>query len=191
MSSVFTRHRSELVMSYSNGNPKVTSFVGTGIDKWKTSSVTKMSNMFRGAAMAATMTVDLGGWDVAKVTDMSQTFWETNILGNGLDSWKTGSVTNMAGTFSKAVEMNGDLTAWDVSQVVTMEKMFDGAAKFEGKGLNTWSVAKVTDMSSTFRGATFLTSCNKRKIADAWNGNPNILTWATSWAKETCTKVRV
>ena len=70
-----------------------------------------------------------------------------------------------------------------------MEQTFQHAAKFKGIGLDKWVVAKVTNMANTFHLATGLTSCNKRKIADAWTPIGTVFA-ATSydedWAADTC-----
>ena len=88
--------------------------------------------------------------------------------------------------------MNADLSGWKVGNVVTLEQTFIYAYKFTGTGVDTWDVAKVTTMSNTFTSTTSLTTCNKRKIADAWNSSSVFVatTYDTDWAADTCT-VRV
>ena len=61
--------------------------------------------------------------------------------------------------------------------------------------LSKWNVDKVIIMTNTFAGnvQASLTSCNKRKIADAWKSNSKFGTATTvaDWSGETCAKVRV
>ena len=66
-----------------------------------------------------------------------------------------------------------------------MLHLFLGASSFLGNGLNTWNVAVVTNMNNTFNGATSLTSCNKRKIADAW-ASSTVFNYGSEWASDTC-----
>ena len=170
--------------SYSvNGNPKAESFVGTGLEKWSTGAVTKLQNTF---LQAQSMNADLGGWKVSRVTDMKSTFnTATKFVGTGLEKWTTGSVTSLRGTFRSASSVNADLGSWDTAKVTTMNLTFYKAVGFAGTGVSKWHVAKVTTMDDTFFGATSLTSCNKRTIADAWASN-TAFTYDTDWATDMC-----
>ena len=55
--------------------------------------------------------------------------------------------------------------------------MFENAELFEGEGLSYWMISKVknqqslsdTGVNAVFKGASALTACNKRKIADTWS----------------------
>ena len=67
--------------------------------------------------------------------------------------------------------MNADLSGWKVAKVVTLYGTFYGAYKFTGTGVDTWDVATVTRMDKIFGSTTSLTTCNKRKVADAWESS--------------------
>jgi surface protein len=84
--------------------------------------------------------------------------------------------------------MNADLTGWMVGKVVTLHQTFMSASKFTGTGVDTWDVAKVTTMGQPFT-STSLTTCNKRKIADAWKSSSVVVATPsdTAWAADTCT----
>ena len=139
-------------------NPKAMNFAGTDLSKWNTASATTMVYTFNGAAE---MNADVSGWNVAKVTLLYSTFGgASKFVGTGLSSWDTASATSLGHTFNGAVEMNADLSAWKVN--------------------------KVTDMINTFRSTSSLTSCNKRKIADAWKSSSAFFTYKTDWATDTC-----
>ena len=240
-SYAFSTGRNEAGDSAADGNPKAATFVGTGLDKWNTSSVTTLFNTFRNAGE---MNSDLSKWSVAKVTSLLHTFraaskfvgtglgsWDTssvttlhytfngagemnsdlskwsvakvttlhgtfhsasNFAGTGLDSWNTASVTTLSNTFFLASEMNSDLSIWNVAKVVSLLSTFKSASKFAGVGLDAWDVANVTQMAGTFTATTSLTTCNKRKIADAWKSSATFTgtTYDTDWAGEICPKVR-
>jgi len=184
----FSKNRNQAGGSFvGNGNPKAVTFVGTAISKWNTASAT---TLYRTFYEASAMNADLTGWKVGKVVTLRSTFnGASKFAGTGLSSWDTASATSLAYNFFNAKEMNADLTGWKVGKVVTLEHTFFSASKFTGTGVDTWDVAKVTDMGATFLSATSLTSCNKRKIADAWKSNAAFTktTYDTDWAADKCT----
>ena len=109
-------------------------------------------------------------------------------VGTAISMWNTTSATSLFYTFYGASEMNADLTGWKVGKVVALGNTFTGASKFTGTGLSAWDVAKVTSMTHTFTSTTSLTTCNKRKIADAWKSSAafTATTYDTDWAADAC-----
>ena len=186
-SHAFSIHRNQAGGSYVyNGNPKAATFVGTAISKWDTTSATSLYRTFWDASE---MNADLSGWKVAKVVTLRSTFdGASKFTGTGLSAWDTASATSLAYTFKGASEMNADLSGWKVAKVVTLQSTFYGASKFTGTGVDTWDVTKVNSMVSTFYSTTSLTTCNKRKIADAWKSSSVFVatTYDTDWAADTC-----
>jgi hypothetical protein len=182
-----SKHRNEAGGSFVNGgNPKAATFVGTAISKWNTASATSLYNTFY---YASAMNADLSGWKVAKVVSLALTFeGASKFNGTGLSAWDTASATTLSVTFRDASEMNADLSGWKVAKVVTLKQTFRGASKFTGTGVDTWDVAKVKRMDNTFISTTSLTTCNKRKIADAWKSNSVFAatTYDTDWATDMC-----
>ena len=142
---------------------------------------------------AAEMNGDLSKWTVAKVTTLRSMFYgAAKFTGTGLASWDTTSITTLFYTFNAASEMNSDVSKWNVAKVISLQATFKSASKFAGVGLDVWDVANVTKMADTFTATTSLTTCNKRKIADAWKSSATFTgtTYDTDWAGETCPKVR-
>ena len=159
-------------------------FAGTGLESWDTASVATLYYTFTGADK---MNADLSKWNVAKVKKLSNTFKSASkFAGAGLTSWDTSSVTTLLGTFHLASEMVADLSGWSVAKVTKLVQTFQGASKYDGVGLFKWNIAKVTDMSDTFTSATAITSCSKRRIADAWKSNSAFATLNTAWAADVC-----
>jgi surface protein len=187
----FSATRSEAGGS-GGSNPNAVTVVGTGISKWKTLAVTSMLQTFKGASA---MNADVGGWDVSRVTTLDNAFNAAEqFLGIGLDKWTTTVVTKLSSTFYGATKMNADLSAWDTANVGKMQNTFRSAHKFTGLGLRNWSVVKVTTMENMFNGASSLTPCNKRRVADAWASNTAFedTSYDTDWAADTCpVQVRV
>ena len=96
-----------------------------------------------------------------------------------ISKWDTSSVTELYGTFDGAKAFNGDLGKWITSNVKSMSYTFRGATSFTGTGVDLWNINKMEmrKMFRIFEGANenepsnALTSCSKRKIADAWKNN--------------------
>ena len=173
-------------------------FAGTGLSSWNTASVTNLYGTFMSASK---MNSDLSKWNVGQVTTLQNTFrGAAKFAGTGLGLWDTAKVTSLHTTFRYAGTMNSDLSQWNVAKVKELEYTFDSAYKFAGTGLSSWDIAKVNKMNyvfgwgpSTSSDRAPLTSCNKRRIADAWTaasdpgGTKFIATsYGTDWAGETC-----
>ena len=64
------------------------SFVGNGLEKWSTPAlVGSLYETFSGASSLGT--VNLGGWDVSRITNMASTFFVADqFVANGLQKWK-------------------------------------------------------------------------------------------------------
>jgi len=105
-----------------------------------------MTNMFKSARA---FNQNISGWDVTRVTNMSNMFNGASVFNTPLN-WgvKTGNVTNMVGMFGNTV-FNQDISGWDVSKVTNMSSMFYRATTFNGT-ISNWDVSKVTNMSSMF-----------------------------------------
>ncbi len=116
------------------------------ISKWNTSSVTNMSNMFRGATK---FNQSLNTWTVSKVTNMSNMFRGATAFNQQLNSWNVSSVREMSRMFQDATAFNQSLNSWTVSSVTDMSHMFRGATAFNQQ-LNSWNVSSVTDMREMF-----------------------------------------
>ena len=92
----------------------------------------------------------------------------------------------------KAATFNGDISKWDTSSVEKLGYTFKDASSFTGTGVDLWNINKVKSVTSIFdgggNGANALTSCNKRKIADAWKSNAAFTAtdYDTDWAADTC-----
>ena len=169
--------------AYTSSVLNVKSFIGTAISKWTTTAATSLSSMFYGAH---TMNVDLSGWIVSRVTTMEDTFNDCRAFeGVGLNLWTLTSVATMRMTFAGTCEFNVDLGGWDTSNVMDMTSMFSNAVANKGDGLENWDVAKVSAMANMFTNTLAMTSCNKRRIADAWKDLP-ATNDVKDWAGDTC-----
>ena len=105
-----------------------------------------------------------------------------------ISKWITSSVKNLRYTFREAAAFNSDISAWITSSVTDMSSTFRDASSFTGTGVDLWNINKVKSMTSIFYGVNALTSCNKRKIADAWKSNAafTATTYDTDWAADKC-----
>ncbi len=98
---------------------------------WNVGQVEQMGNMFRAASSLRTL--DLTGFDTARVRNMSGMFKGASSLATltGVNLFKTGRVTNMSSMFDGAAALTeldlntGKLGEWDVSSVTNMNSMFE------------------------------------------------------------------
>ena len=82
----------------------------TGLDKWNTSAVTSMSEMFLDASKLTSL--DLTAWNVANVTDMSFMFsgdFKLSSMGN-LENWSVTKGTNIDSMFDGTIAT--DIPRW-------------------------------------------------------------------------------
>ena len=78
-----------------------------------------MSYMF---AFSYCYDIDVSGWDVSNVTDMSYMFADSEINIDVTD-WDVSNVTDMSYMF-KCSEFNFDISHWDVSNVSKYDGIF-------------------------------------------------------------------
>ena len=123
----------------------------------------------------------LKDWDVSAVEDMSYAFsTHRNAAGGSIADASSGDRGN-----PKAASFAGTgLIEWETLSVTSLTKTFDGAAAMNA-AISGWKIEKVSQMAGTFLGTTSLTSCNKRKIADAWKSSA-VFNYGSAWASDTC-----
>ena len=67
---------------------------------------------------------DRSGWEVLRVTNMSEMFANASSFNQSLIGWNVSSVTDMRAMFAGAVAFNQSLDGWNVSGVSDMSGMF-------------------------------------------------------------------
>jgi hypothetical protein len=104
-------------------------------------------------------------------------------------------VQQIYNTFNLASSFIGTgLETWNTAAVYTLNSAFEGASVMTGYGLAKWDLSAfgVDGMANVFgleTGSTAagLTSCSKRRIADAWTVEAFKLTLYTDWyVSDTC-----
>ena len=118
------------------------------ISGWDVSNVTNMSCMFFGCEGLKSVG-DISGWDVSKVTNMASMFCDCCSLNQDLSDWDVSSVTNMARMFAGCESFNQDLSSWDVSNVKNMAGMFYWCKSFN-QDISNWNVSSVNDNTDMF-----------------------------------------
>ncbi|AWH85240.1 hypothetical protein HYN59_08965 [Flavobacterium album] len=119
------------------------------IGSWNTATVTDMSDMFNNAT---SFNQNISGWNTALVTTMTNMFAGASSFNQNISSWNTGAVTTMYYMFGGATAFNGAIGSWDTSSVTNMNSMFQGATAFN-QNIGAWNTAQVTDMGNMFYGA--------------------------------------
>ena len=139
---------------------------------WDTSSLIKMDGMFAVNIFVdygvdyepQFMTIDLTGFDTAKVTDMSSLFSWNYYLNNLIlpEDFNTSNVENMSAMFNcTSLEDLSFIKDFDTSKVVDIGHMFQG---FDGTelDLSSWDVSKVENIDTIFNNCNKLTTLNLR-----------------------------
>ena len=112
------------------------------ISGWDVSNVTNMSCMFLGCEGLKSVG-DISKWDVSSVTNMCSMFCDCYSLNQDLSDWDVSSVTNMARMFFDCESFNQDISCWDVSNVTNMGFMFCNCESFN-QDISCWDVSNVT-----------------------------------------------
>ncbi len=132
----------------------------SGLDNIDTSEVTSLRRTFSYCSVLSSL--DLSGWDTAKVTDMYGMFYDCPLLTDAgdLSGWDTSATTTLYGMFYNDSSLTSlDLSGWDTAKVTNMQYMFRDCSKLASVGdLSGWDTAKVTNLSETFRYCSALTS---------------------------------
>ena len=117
------------------------------ISRWDVSKVTDMSDMFYNIKLQG----DISRWDVSNVTNMKNMF-KTSQFNGDISSWVVSNVTDMSYMFNWS-QFQGDISRWDVSNVTNMSAMFSNS-QFNDD-ISRWDVSKVTNMSYMFKTSQF------------------------------------
>ncbi len=145
-----------------------------GYQDWHTRNNTSTVEMFRGAGTTAPgiTALDLSGWDVDKVTDMTLMFYQANKLKTlNATGWAPGlnaTASNLSQMFREASSLQQviGIADWDTTKVTNLFRMFQSAGT-TAPGLTTvdlhthgtsWDVSNVTTMSYMFNNANKLVS---------------------------------
>ena len=137
-------------------------FVAVNVQGWDVSNITNMSEMFY--SQLNLVNLDLRTWDVSNVTDMQAMFYR--IPANmDLSDWDVSSVTNMESLFQSVRSTSLNISTWDVSSVTNMGGMFRGSTSVN-PNVDSWDVSSVTNMNTIFQEAT--------------SANPNVKDWNVS-----------
>jgi len=135
------------------------------IEDWDTSNVTKMNSLFSYCNKLTSL--DISKWDTSKVTDMSKMFNHTDLLTTdglkGLTDLKTSNVTDMSGMFTQTGVEVLDLSKFDTSKVTNMSTMFSFNSMHLKKIIGKFDTSKVTNMNQMFYGSS---SSNASTIDD-------------------------
>ncbi|MCK5589162.1 MAG: BspA family leucine-rich repeat surface protein, partial [Candidatus Pacebacteria bacterium] len=122
------------------------------VEQWGTGVWGSMSSAFMGAVNLVVNATD--NPNLSSVTDMSQMFRGANAFNQDISSWNVSNVTNMFNMFSFAFAFNQDISSWNVSNTTTMTEMFYNVTlsttNYDAL-LNGWN-AQVLQNGVTFHG---------------------------------------
>lgn len=138
-----------------------------GLDKWDTSAVTSMNNMF--GDNSALTSLDLSSWNVSKVESFDTMFYRMKSLSSiNLSGWNTSSAISMRSMFDTATKLTTikGLTNFNTSNVTSFDSMFRMTTSLTSIDVTGWDTSKVTDMSDMFVSTL---SLNTLKGVDAFD----------------------
>ena len=131
-----------------------------GIEKWDTSNVKDMHNMFTDAVY---FNHNIEKWNVSKVENMGAMFLRCLDFNQPLNDWNVSNVKDMGAMFAGAESFNMPLNKWNTCNVFDMRAMFNMALNFN-QDLNNWDTSKVENMNGMFSQAK-----NFNQPLDKWD----------------------
>ena len=132
-----------------------------------TSKITSMYGLFSKCDSSAYgSTLDVSGWDVSNVTNMTDMLNGYQGQIEGLGRWNTSKVTICANTFYNCCfATHLEVGTWDVSNVTNMSSMFSRCKSLLSLDVSGWDVSNVTNMFDLFAGCEVLPSLD----VSSWN----------------------
>jgi len=71
---------------------------------------------------------EIKNWDISKITDLSNLFFEKSTFGNSdrdnISNWNTSNVTDMSGMFYGATDFNKDIRRWIIQIMTNVNLIF-------------------------------------------------------------------
>ncbi|AEM21561.1 lipoprotein [Brachyspira intermedia PWS/A] len=131
-----------------------------GIEKWDTSNVKDMHNMFTDAVY---FNHNIEKWNVSKVENMGAMFLRCLYFNQPLNDWNVSNVKDMGAMFAGAESFNMPLNKWNTCNVFDMRAMFNMALNFN-QDLNNWDTSNVENMNGMFSQAK-----NFNQPLDKWD----------------------
>jgi LPXTG-motif cell wall-anchored protein len=119
------------------------------VSGWDVSNVTNMSYMFSSATKLTSL--DLSNWDTSNVTDMSGMFYNDELLQSVKMPRNTGNVTTMYNMFAECDSLTDPgVSNLDTSSVTSMSRMFMNCFKLTELDLSSFDTSNVTSISKMF-----------------------------------------
>ena len=152
----------------------------TNLDVSNVTNMRRMFNDAGGAGLSNFQIVGMERWDTSNVIDMYEMFsragaYATNFDVGDIGDWNVSSVTNMGGMFSgfggMASNFSLDISNWDVSNVIYMNYMFDYYGYYLTNwtlNIKNWDVSNVINMNNMFSGAG-MSASNWSLDLSGWN----------------------
>lgn len=136
-----------------NGNIDLTK---TDLSAWDTSQCTKMRFTFakwHNHPETTPHQLRIEAWDVARVEDMDNAFYNNPNVLCTLDDWNVSSLRTASSMFQGSVNFTSDLSRWKVGNLENAPAMFMSAGLFQSD-LSRWNVSKLKNAEGMFRSAT-------------------------------------
>lgn len=144
------------------------------ISGWDTSRVISMNRMFKNSKkFNRDISTDNDKWNVSNVESMDEMFHSALEFNSNISGWDVRNVKSFVRMFYNCPVFDGSLNDWnflldgtnEVDQ--NMRQLFEFCRMFTGKGLDTWNVSRVYDVTSMFKDCSSFTGTT----ISNWNDN--------------------
>ena len=129
----------------------------SNLTSMKTTNILSMREMFSGCS--ALRSIDLGSFEVQKVTDMASMFLNCSTLESIVypRSYNTSNVTDMSRMYEGCYSLRDiDMGSFNTANVTDLSAMFKNCRTITSVGMNSFNVQKVSDMREMFSGCLAL-----------------------------------
>ena len=125
------------------------------INKWDTSNVTDMSNLFYNCSLLKDIKF-ISNWDTSNLTNISNLFYNCINLTSidDISKWNLEKVENMSNLFynCKNIISLPDISSWNTKSVKDMRSIFCNCSSLKSlPDISKWNTEKVTNMTGLFR----------------------------------------
>lgn len=116
--------------------------------------------------------IDVTGWDLSSVTNLSHLFDQCNYLEGiiGLYTWDTSNITNMEYMFKECYELTSiDLSDFDTSSVESMAHMFESCSNIKTIDISSFSTESLINTENMFYDCSSLETIYASELFDNTN----------------------
>lgn len=129
--------------------------ISIDINHLDVSKVTNISGLFFDLNSLKELKIE--DWNIENVTNLSYTFYNTNLSSLDLNKWNTENVTNLNSIFLGMRSLSSlKIDKWNTSNVIDITRIFVNTSNLKYVDISNWDTSNVKFASYTFAGTNFL-----------------------------------